>query len=383
MRLGEKRLLKVLLIIFLLFASLTVLLLVGFGGPLAPFKIGWTLAKYVTLGESPYETMETSRYSSWNWTPDGRIIYVKDAYIIRHFRGAGRLGYERLGNETQICIINKDGSNNQVIKRIPYLDKIELLNQRVRQIARDKYGIKNTFWVWNRRSKQVDMAEQQALAEEKAGTLDNPPLSRIGWIDWNKNNKKLVFVANDGTGKTGIAISDPELKEIKWIYKQDNDRIFYTKWSPDGNWVAFTRVGKPGGLSLIDLYGKVIILDEANNYIGIDWLPNDKDLITLSCKKEDNGLVIIDLQGKIIRRLKVDGGNPSLSPDGQWVVYSDVVTKIVDINGQNKRILSSRGVFYPKWSPDGKKILFGWEGGIFTINPDGYGYFEVTKEERE
>ena len=91
----------------------------------------------------------------------------------------------------------------------------------------------------------------------------------------------------------------------------------------------------------------------------------------------------IDSQARATTSLKLDTAvaEASVSPDGQWVAYSDQPDGSLwcsKTNGQSRvRLASSplRGSL-PRWSPDGKQILFagareGQASNIYMISPDG------------
>jgi len=70
-------------------------------------------------------------------------------------------------------------------------------------------------------------------------------------------------------------------------------------------------------------------------------------------------------------------GMMEVSPDGEWIVFSwgKQIWK-VKVNGDSLTQLTFSGEnFYPRWSPDGRKIVFhvplGDSAGIWIINSDG------------
>ena len=80
------------------------------------------------------------------------------------------------------------------------------------------------------------------------------------------------------------------------------------------------------------------------------------------------------------------GARPSLSPDGNWVVYQwrgekrdnwDIYVKAVDGSGFNRLTTDPADDVYPAWSPDGRQIAFlrrsGDRGTLYLISPLGGG----------
>lgn len=341
------------------------------------FHLIWVpkaLFETIFTPKTAYQTFEEGRYLSWNWTPDGKIIYVKDITMMSHVKSAGKMGYTQEGAKTVIAIIDKDGTNNRIIKEIEYLPPMEKRNRWYKDIEEEKRAKKKGIW--------RILSPVYFPPEPDRATLDklypDSPLSHIGWIDWNKVNNNLVFVANDKDGKLGIAVSNPDFKELKWIYYMKGPYFMYAhpQWSYDGKKIAFIDEG----LWLTDLVTgqkEKIFKDPDIRYFS--WHPNG-DRIIVEAGPGKCGF--IDLEGQYIDKWEKlqNIGDPSISPNGQWIVYFSVDTHIMDINGNNKRTLYPKGgSFFPKWSPDGKTILMGWEYQIEVINPDGYGYFEVTK----
>ena len=72
--------------------------------------------------------------------------------------------------------------------------------------------------------------------------------------------------------------------------------------------------------------------------------------------------------------------NPSWSPDGNSIVYSDLINDtavipVMDSDGNYKRSIQHNGLVTnegdPSWSPDGSKITFHKTNGIHIMNSDG------------
>ncbi len=128
------------------------------------------------------------------------------------------------------------------------------------------------------------------------------------------------------------------------------------------------------------------------------WSP-DGTKIVFEMHEQGAAIYVIDVDGTNLVRLSPVPGrdvSPSWSPDGSKIIFTHIVTPsdsgipdteidVMNADGSDvKMILASSGTFNiePRWSPDGKKIVFmsNREGGqhIFTMNADGSDVKKIT-----
>ncbi len=117
------------------------------------------------------------------------------------------------------------------------------------------------------------------------------------------------------------------------------------------------------------------------------WSPDDTRII-FGC---DGYLAFINPDGSQLEKTSIRGGAPDWSPagtkialvrwmssDGDWEIF------VVDVDGSNETRLTQtpNAEWYPAWSPDGSKIVFGYVEGpshpVYTMNADGSNRTRIT-----
>ena len=198
---------------------------------------------------------------------------------------------------------------------------------------------------------------------------------------WSPDGKQLVF---DGRfyktlNDFDIGIMRADGSAVRRI-THGPERDVMAAWSPDGRWLAFSRLRAEGAESEV-------------------WLvrPNGRQAHRLvkgsaPAWSPDARWIAFDAPGGIYavrpdgsgRRLIARGdlGGLEWSPDGHRIAYTNWSGKAPEIyvagaDGSNTRRLTRNGVddFDPSWSPDGRKILYthGRENAhaVYVMNADG------------
>lgn len=212
---------------------------------------------------------------------------------------------------------------------------------------------------------------------QKGTRLDNSSLSPDG--------TKMVGMNYSTTGQN-VAVYDRKTKEIQLITKYDwssegHGYTYFPTWSPDGKKVAYMFAGWKGGyeLQVSSLKGEIqtLIKNEIEcQIIPRQWSQDGSKILTF--KQDASGFYTIGLvpakggsfkslhktqwKGKLMTGIK---GDASLSPDGEFVVFSDGSNDnfdlfIMDAEGGTPTLLYGYPTndLDPIWSPDGKHIMF-------------------------
>ena len=153
-----------------------------------------------------------------------------------------------------------------------------------------------------------------------------------------------------------ISVMDPDGSNKQRIFTAEDAAAFAPSWSPDGQWIAFGLGG----------------------YLQARRFKPAK-------------LMIIRRDGTGVRELTGDtlnAGFPSFSPDGKRLVYrvwggKNWGLRILNLDDQAVKVLTTEYDNLPFWSPDGSLIAFtrkheGNNFDIYTIRPDGSDLRQLT-----
>jgi len=171
------------------------------------------------------------------------------------------------------------------------------------------------------------------------------------------------------------------------------------KWSPDGKKIAFITQG--GALYIMNDDGieKNIVIENIIDapWGTFSWSPDQRIFLI----KRGGDIYTVNVDGSNLLRLTETGdcGSPTFSPDGRKIAYvsgrgsqgefSNVNCSIITMNfdGTGKTTITTieppgytrRGVEYIMWSPQGDKIVYGFDEQICIINTDGTDKMELVE----
>ncbi|TAK57465.1 MAG: biopolymer transporter Tol, partial [Bacteroidetes bacterium] len=208
-------------------------------------------------------------------------------------------------------------------------------------------------------------------------TIDGAIKSAVGKDGIEVYNEWKEFLKRDYTERTSaIQATLSPLDTIAFVGFGN----FYPTFSPDGKKIAYVSNKESdyfgtAGLYLYDLTTKQETLLQAGVRSQIAWSPDAKKIYYGKITRDNphwsniSDLYVYDIREE--EETRISHGwramSPTVSPDGKslaFVVGSDGTMNIAtsDIDGKNYRKLTNyikgEQVYHPKWSPDGKTIIF-------------------------
>ncbi|HEX6761338.1 MAG TPA: hypothetical protein VF094_00920 [Gaiellaceae bacterium] len=136
-------------------------------------------------------------------------------------------------------------------------------------------------------------------------------------------------------------------------------------FSPDAQWIAFTRVDGRGRQFALDVVprggGRVRQLARATSQLDPSWSPDSRQLAYSA-----GGYVFTVNRDGTDRRLVAIGRAPAWSPDGSALAVVDGGELHV-----GSTVLATNVVGRPDWSTDGSEIAFARSDGIYAVTLAG------------
>ena len=185
----------------------------------------------------------------------------------------------------------------------------------------------------------------------------------------------------------GLEIIDPETR-VHSILESGHAGV-NPSWSPDGETFAFSRVTYVGTLYTAKMNSTPVRLDGPFAGQNPDWSP-DGERIAFTCLPQWNRseVCIVRRDGTQFFQVSRDPrawafhSRPTWSPVGNRIALmtntfnglTDVALIAPDGTGLT-RVTTGND---PGWSPDGSRLIFARDNGLFTIAPDGSGEVRLT-----
>ena len=173
---------------------------------------------------------------------------------------------------------------------------------------------------------------------------------------------KLYSISPDGSVRRELTNGD---NKDQWPSPNSNGKkIAYISWPSDNSelWVMNSK----GSDATVILPGKICSQPA--------WCPNGQQIVLLISNGQGEGSEVVLFEASAHKFLQLTHGanasSPSVSPDGQQIVYIDKGNvMLVSATGKIHRQLSDAGSdSCPRFAPDGQQIDFLRDGKIFRIS---------------
>jgi len=216
---------------------------------------------------------------------------------------------------------------------------------------------------------------------------------------WNPDGRWIAFEVGAQIYKASIDSNGVDTTKI--VQLTFAGRNFFPAWSPDGQRIAYdSNVDDPNGANVIWIMKSDGTSNRDISQHGVgEWrMPSwssDGRLIVYQRYVGSGSpeIFTMDSSGKSPSQLTHDNGfdsYPKFSPDGLKIVFeSDANVWIMDSDGTNLRQLTTNGGMQPSWSPDGDKITYiGFtqkqydpqnNGTVWIMNMDGSNKHQLTQ----
>jgi len=209
---------------------------------------------------------------------------------------------------------------------------------------------------------------------------------------WSPDGRRVAFLSRRD-GDEELYVMDLTTRRLKRITRRFGPDAF-PAWSPDGRSIAVLSHDIWLKVRLIDLAtGRFRFLTDGRIVGPFDWTPEGKLLI--GCK-EPKGFYLLDVESGELERIPIPHDldfihSLDCSRDGRKVVYEATVGRVggsyiyvmdlVDGTVRNLSKLSGRPASandsYPRWTPDGRFIVFASDR---DPNKKGFDLYIMTDE---
>src|SRR6266496_83007 len=215
---------------------------------------------------------------------------------------------------------------------------------------------------------------------------------------WSPDGRYVAFTRQTQTSPSSwdyqVTVLDTEtgVETPLSVGPRDN---FSPAWSPNGQQIAFLSRSKDSTngatIRIIQSTGTgTRELGTAHYYVRAPrWAPDGTRLAVTDSAVE---VAIVDANTGALVKVLSPGFSPAWSPDGSTIAFvcsgqSAAAICLIDVDGQNQRVISDSSDYQPAWSPDGTYLAVeSWrrpfnqspDADVYLMRADGTGQKQLT-----
>ncbi len=229
-----------------------------------------------------------------------------------------------------------------------------------------------------------DIFELNPASGEKRDVITDSSHDKVGV--WSPDGKFLAFESNrNSTIYYQIYLFDNEQKKTTRLTELAECSNWSPAWSPDGTKLVFYSNCENAQRNIYmmnrDGSGREKLTSGTDEDRFPVFSPDGNSIAFTSTPKKINQIWLMDLDGGNQKYL-ADGCGSTFSPDGNWLWFStnceDSDIKRIQIDGTNLSTVGSMFGHNPSISPDGQFVVFQSNNDIWMMDVDGSNPTQLT-----
>ncbi len=199
----------------------------------------------------------------------------------------------------------------------------------------------------------------------------------------SRDGSKVTFVRT-GDGIYRINIDGSNEQRVH----EGSEFVTSPKWSPDGNWIVFSRLLGEYKCWDTQFFGCITLSQLSQNFPGVPPQILQKSILSEYDRVEvpNYGLARVSASGGDYRDLPaLDSATAPDWNEGGIVYQSKAGIEVTQDkpDGETRSVMSGNWDWDPDWAPNGGPIVYQSKEGphweIFRVNPDGSGQVALTR----